>query len=458
MKKIASILKNKEIMNRILFTVLILFIFRIGAQITVPGVKVSGFDDYLNSGSALSLMNLLGGGTLQTFSIFALGVSPYITAQIIVQLLSTDVLPALSELRRQGQYGRRKMEYATRYLTLLLGAVQAYGIIKTIENSSDSGVTFELMNQLSANGNAWMGYLYIIIVMLAGSMLVMWLGDQISVKGIGNGISMIIFAGIVCSLPNQFAHAFTTYISSTRGFPDSLVIAGVFKFILYVVAYLVIIAFVTFIELSQRKIPIQHSGKGGGQTQSMARASFLPIKINSAGVIPVIFASSLLMAPSVIAAFVSSDGANAGWLKIFSTSELYDMGSWKMPWGLIIYIVLVVAFTFFYANLQIDPQQMAENFQKNGSYIPGVKPGIETERYIRRVLNRVTFIGAMALVLIAALPPVLTMSGVFGGDSSLVMGGTGMIIVVGVCLELNNQIDGLLAGKSFDEVVASGGH
>ena len=457
MKKIASILKNKEIMNRILFTVLILFIFRIGAQITVPGVKVSGFDDYLNSGSALSLMNLLGGGTLQTFSIFALGVSPYITAQIIVQLLSTDVLPALSELRRQGQYGRRKMEYATRYLTLLLGAVQAYGIIKTIENSSDSGVTFELMNQLSANGNAWMGYLYIIIVMLAGSMLVMWLGDQISVKGIGNGISMIIFAGIVCSLPNQFAHAFTTYISSTRGFPDSLVIAGVFKFILYVVAYLVIIAFVTFIELSQRKIPIQHSGKGGGQTQSMARASFLPIKINSAGVIPVIFASSLLMAPSVIAAFVSSEGANAGWLKIFSTSELYDMGSWKMPWGLIIYIVLVVAFTFFYANLQIDPQQMAENFQKNGSYIPGVKPGIETERYIRRVLNRVTFIGAMALVLIAALPPVLTMSGVFGGDSSLVMGGTGMIIVVGVCLELNNQIDGLLAGKSFDEVVASGG-
>lgn len=457
MKKIASILKNKEIMNRILFTVLILFIFRIGAQITVPGVKVSGFDDYLNSGSALSLMNLLGGGTLQTFSIFALGVSPYITAQIIVQLLSTDVLPALSELRRQGQYGRRKMEYATRYLTLLLGAVQAYGIIKTIENSSDSGVTFELMNQLSANGNAWMGYLYIIIVMLAGSMLVMWLGDQISVKGIGNGISMIIFAGIVCSLPNQFAHAFTTYISSTGGAPDSLVIAGVFKFILYVVAYLVIIAFVTFIELSQRKIPIQHSGKGGGQTQSMARASFLPIKINSAGVIPVIFASSLLMAPSVIAAFVSSDGANAGWLKIFSTSELYDMGSWKMPWGLIIYIVLVVAFTFFYANLQIDPQQMAENFQKNGSYIPGVKPGIETERYIRRVLNRVTFIGAIALVLIAALPPVLTMSGIFGGDASLVMGGTGMIIVVGVCLELNNQIDGLLAGKSFDEVVASGG-
>ena len=448
MKKIASILKNKEIMNRILFTVLILFVFRIGAQITVPGVNPEGLEEYLNSGSALSLMNLLGGGTLQTFSIFALGVSPYITAQIIVQLLSTDVLPALSELRRQGQYGRRKMEYATRYLTLMLGAVQAYGIIKTIENTDS--VTLNL------NGE-WYTYLYIIIVMLAGTMLVMWLGDQISVKGIGNGISMIIFAGIVCSLPNQFSHAFTTYISTTQGSPDSLVIAGVFKFILYVFAYLVIIAFVTFIELSQRKIPIQHSGKGGGQTQSMARASFLPIKINSAGVIPVIFASSLLMAPSVIAAFIDGNG-EAKWLKIFSTSEMYDMGSWSMPWGLLIYIVLTIAFTFFYANLQIDPQQMAENFQKNGSYIPGVKPGVETERYIRRVLNRVTFLGAMALVLIASLPSILTLSGVFGQDTSLVLGGTGMIIVVGVCLELNNQIDGLLAGKSFDEVVASGGH
>ncbi len=449
MKKIASILKNKEIMNRIMFTVLILFIFRIGAQITVPGVNPEGLEEYLNSGSALSLMNLLGGGTLQTFSIFALGVSPYITAQIIVQLLSTDVLPALSELRRQGQYGRRKMEYATRYLTLMLGAVQAYGIIKTIENTSEVTLNLE--------GN-WLTYVYIIIVMLAGTMLVMWLGDQISVKGIGNGISMIIFAGIVCSLPRQFSTAFTTYVSTTAGQPEATVIAGIFKFILYVLAFLVIIAFVTFIELSQRKIPVQHSGKSGGQNPGMAKASFLPIKINSAGVIPVIFASSIMMAPSVIAAFIDPNASDAKWLKIFSTSEMYEMEGWSMPWGLIIYIVLTIAFTFFYANLQIDPQQIAENFQKNNSYIPGIKPGIETERYIRKVLNRVTVIGALALALIASLPSILTLTGVFGDNNSLVLGGTGMIIVVGVCLELNNQIDGLLAGKSFDEVVAGGGH
>jgi preprotein translocase subunit SecY len=188
----------------------------------------------------------------------------------------------------------------------------------------------------------------------------------------------------------------------------------------------------------------------------MARASFLPIKINRAGVIPVIFASSIMMAPSVIAAFIDSNSTNAEWLKIFSTSEMYNMGDWSMPWGLIIYVVLTIAFTFFYANLQIDPAQIAENFQKNGSYIPGVKPGIETQRYVFKVLNRVTVIGALALAIIAALPSILTLSGVFQ-DNSLVLGGTGMIIVVGVCLELNNQIDGLLAGKSFEEVVASGG-
>jgi preprotein translocase subunit SecY len=452
MKKIVSILKNKEIMNRLLFTLLILLIFRIGAQITVPGVKLGDdLTNYLSQNNALSLMNLLGGGTLQTFSIFALGVSPYITAQIIIQLLSTDVLPALTELKRQGQYGRKKIEMATRYLTLLLGAVQAYGIIRTMENS-------EYITFVTAD-NEWLTYIYIVLVMMAGSMLVMWLGDQISVKGIGNGISMIIFAGIVSSLPRQIAGAFTTYISATGGQPEGKVIAGVFQFILYIVAYLAIIAFVTFIELSQRKIPVQHSGKGGGQTQSMARASFLPIKINSAGVIPVIFASSLMMAPQVIVAFIDPTLGSAGWLDVFNTSKWVQMGDtgWYMPWGLIIYIVLTIAFTFFYANMQINPEQIAENFQKSGSYIPGIKPGNETERYIRKVLNRVTVIGALALAFIAALPPILTLSGAFGNDSSLALGGTGLIIVVGVALEINSQIDGLLAGKSFDEVVASGG-
>ena len=452
MKKIGSILKNKEIMNRIMFTILILFVFRIGAQITVPGVTLgSDLQNYLDSSYALSLMNLLGGGTLQSFSIFALGVSPYITAQIIVELLSTDVLPALTELKRQGQGGRKKIELATRYLTLMLGAVQAYGIIQTMKSSE--AITFVTASQ------EWLTYIYIIVIMMAGSMIVMWLGDQISVKGIGNGISMIIFAGIVCSLPSHIGNAFSLWVgnSALQGQGDSARIAGIFKFLLYILAYVLIISFVTFIELSKRKIPVQHSGKGGGQTQSMSRASFLPIKVNSAGVIPVIFASSILMAPSVIVAFVDAEHSSDAWLGIFQTSTLFEMpGGWKMPWGLIIYLVLTIAFTFFYANVQINPQQLAENFQKNGSYIPGIHTGNETERYVRKVLNRVTFIGAMALALIAALPVVLTLT-VFKDNPSLALGGTGLIIVVGVALEVNNQIDGLLAGKSFDEVVAGGG-
>ena len=451
MKKLGNILKNKEIMNRIMFTVLILFIFRIGAQITVPGVTLGDdLQNYLDSSYALSLMNLLGGGTLQSFSIFALGVSPYITAQIICELLASDVLPALTELKRQGQSGRKKMEMATRYLTLMLGAVQAYGIIKTMESSD--AITF------TTASNEWLTYIYIIVVMMAGSMIVMWLGDQISVKGIGNGISMIIFAGIVCSLPSQIGNAFTLWVgnSALAGQGDSARIAGIFKFILYILAYVAIISFVTFIELSKRKIPVQHSGKGGGQTQAMSRASFLPIKVNSAGVIPVIFASSILMAPSIIVAFVDSSHSSDTWLGIFQTSTMYDMGGWSMPWGLIIYLVLTIAFTFFYANVQINPQQLAENFQKNGSYIPGIHTGNETERYVRKVLNRVTFIGAMALALIAALPVVLTLT-IFKDNPSLALGGTGLIIVVGVALEINSQIDGLLAGKSFEEVVAGGG-
>ena len=449
MKKIGQILRNKEIMGRIMFTILILFVFRIGAQITVPGVQITGdLQGYLTSNNALALMNILGGGTIQTFSIFALGVSPYITAQIIVSLLATDVLPALTELKRQGQYGRKKMEMATRYLTLMLGAVQAYGIIQTLRSADASYITFNVGQY------EWLTYIYVIVVMMAGSMLVMWLGDQISVKGIGNGISMIIFAGIVCSLPTQIMTAFNQWIGTSLGTGKEL--TGVFQFLLYILAYLLIISFVTFIELAKRKIPVQHSGKGG-QTQSMAKASFLPIKVNSAGVIPVIFASSIMMAPSVIVAFVAPEHTNDSWLGIFNSSVLFDMNGFKMPWGLLIYIVLIIAFCFFYANIQINPQELAENFQKNGSYIPGIRPGNETERYVKKVLNRVTCIGAIALAFIAALPPILTMSGVFGSNTSLALGGTGLIIIVGVALELNSQIDGLLAGKSFDEVVASGG-
>ena len=395
-------------------------------------------------------MNLLGGGALSNFSIFALGVSPYITAQIIIQLLSKDVLPALTQLSKQGEYGRKKIEMATRYLTLLLGAVQGYGIIRTMENS-------DYIN-LNLNPDFWT-YAYIVTVLLAGAMLAMWLGDQITEKGLGNGISVIIFAGCVRSLPVQISTAWTKWISANIGHGSTALITGAFQFALYILAFILIVAGVVFFETSRRKIPVQHAGKSGPNA-SMSKASYLPIKVNSAGVIPVIFASSIMMAPSVIASFISADAANASWLGIFNYSQMYEMPwfndqTWSMPWGLLIYIALIIVFAFFYAQMQIDPEQLSENFQRNGSFIPGIRPGKETARYVGKVLNRVTCIGALALAVISALPLVLVLSGVFGDDSSLAIGGTGMIIIVGVCIELNNQIDGLLAGKSFEEV--SGG-
>lgn len=449
MKKIASIFKNKEIMGRIAFTIMILLVLRIGAAITVPGVDAKGLDKAMEGANAIAIMDMLGGGALERFSIFALGVSPYITAQIIIQLLQKDVLPALTELSKQGQYGRKKTEMATRYLTLMLGAVQAYGIIKTMETSASEYFTITL-----EGGNpTFITYAYLVIVMLAGSMTVMWLGDQITEKGLGNGISMVIFAGIVRSLPTKIGDAFKQF---TMYKVEGQLIKGWIQFLGYVLAFVVILAFVVFIELAKRKIPVQHTGKSGGQTASMAKASFLPIKVNSAGVIPVIFASSIMMTPTVIASFITSETPT--WMKIFSYSEMTPMGeNFSFPWGIIIYCTLIVMFSFFYATIQIDPENLAENFRKNGSYIPGVRPGNETERYVRKVVNRVTCIGAIALTFIAALPVVLTLTGAFGNNSSLAIGGTGLIIAVGVSLELRDQVNGLLAGKTFDEVQATAG-
>ena len=432
MKKLVAIFKNKDIRDRILFTLGIILIFRIGASISVPGVTIS--KDAMDTTNVLALMNLMGGGALQNFSLFALGVSPYITSSIIIQLLSMDVLPALTELSKQGQTGRKKIEMATRYLTLVLGAVQAYD-------------------------TSFLGYAKIVIFLIAGSMLVMWMADQITSKGIGNGVSMIIFVGIIASLPTQIYSALAYFFGTELATGDeALIIQGAVKVLLYILAYLVIILFVAFVEKSIRKIPVQHSNKGGALNAKVNNTSFLPIKINSAGVIPVIFASSLMMAPAVIIGFAvtNTNEVTDTITQIFTNSALVKMpwfngGTWYMPWGLIIYIVLTFAFSFFYSNLTINPERLADDFQKSGSYIPGIRPGNETQRYIQKVLNRVTFIGATALTLIAALPVVLTLCNVV--PQSLALGGTGMIIVVGVALETMSQIDGLLASNEHANVI-----
>lgn len=439
MKKVSAILHNKEIMNRILFTLAIFLIFRIGSALTVPGVEIS--KDAFDTNNVFGMLNLMGGGALQSFSLFALGVSPYITAQIIVQLLQMDVLPVLTELGKEGESGRKKIDMATRYLTLLLGAVQAYGVTVTMMNS----------DYITLTDTTILGYLKIIVYLVAGSMLLMWLGDQITTKGIGNGISMIIFAGIVSALPNQIYGAFANYLSQNllTGNP-SLILEGVIKLLLYLLSFFVIVVFVTYTEKSVRKLPVSHSATGQSGNEN-AQSSFLPIKINSSGVIPVIFASSIMMAPSIIVSFVSGGNTVPNWaqtmINVFNYQSMVDMGTWSFPWGLIIYLFLIIVFTFFYSNLQINPERLAKDFHDNGTYITGLRPGNETEKYIRKVLNRVTLLGALALMLIAALPIVLSLTGLV--PQSLALGGTGLIIVVGVAIEVFNQINGLLAAQDY---------
>ena len=439
MKKVSAILHNKEIMNRILFTLAIFLIFRIGSALTVPGVEIS--KDAFDTNNVFGMLNLMGGGALQSFSLFALGVSPYITAQIIVQLLQMDVLPVLTELGKEGESGRKKIDMATRYLTLLLGAVQAYGVTVTMMNS----------DYITLTDTTILGYLKIIVYLVAGSMLLMWLGDQITTKGIGNGISMIIFAGIVSALPNQIYGAFANYLSQNllTGNP-SLILEGVIKLLLYLLSFFLIVVFVTYTEKSVRKLPVSHSATGQSGNEN-AQSSFLPIKINSSGVIPVIFASSIMMAPSIIVSFVSGGNTVPNWaqtmINVFNYQSMVDMGTWSFPWGLIIYLFLIIVFTFFYSNLQINPERLAKDFHDNGTYITGLRRGNETEKYIRKVLNRVTLLGALALMLIAALPIVLSLTGLV--PQSLALGGTGLIIVVGVAIEVFNQINGLLAAQDY---------
>ncbi len=443
MKKLAAFFHNKECLNRILFTLAVFLVFRIGSAITIPGVTVNE-DIWSDSTSTYSLLNMMGGGALQNFSIFALGVSPYITSSIIIQLLSMDVLPSLTQMTKEGQSGRRKLNTVTRILSVVLAAVQAYGIIVSLENSD--GLTLD-------DSTAW-GYTKVIIFLVAGSMILEWLGDQITDKGIGNGVSMLIFAGIVSQLPTQIGSAFQEYFTTKLDTGDAtLILEGSLQIALYLLSFVLIIVFVTFIEKSVRKLPISHSNTSQTQDENSVQSSFLPIKVNASSVMPVIFASSIMVAPSIIISLFTGS-SQPSWVSVvedvFNYQKMTQMGeNFSFPWGTIIYAILIIAFSYFYAQLQINPERIAENFQQSGTYITGIKPGEETERYVSKVLNRITFMGSLALCLIALIPLILSMSG--ATPDSLALGGTGMIIIVGVALETYNMISGILAGHGYAE-------
>ena len=404
--------KNKDIRNRILFTLFVLFVFKLGTSITVPGTQALTKDL-----GFLELWNAMSGGALESFSIFALGVGPYINASIITQLLQMDVFPYFSDLKNQGAIGRMKINKITRYLGIIIAFIQGYVF------------SFAIYGQ---TGGA-LEYLRIAIILTAGTALLLWLGDQITQKGVGNGVSLIIMAGIVGNLPSMFISAWNGFVTFGE---LSKTIIGLLLFLLFIFIYLVIIVGIIFIDKAERRLPIQYSNRttgayGGEQT-------YIPIRLNSAGVIPVIFASVLISIPGTIANFIN----NAGFTNFVNKYIVYTT-----PVGFILYVILIFVFAYFYTFMQINPKDLSSNLKKNGGYMPGIKPGKNTEEYISKVLNRLTVVGSLFLVVLAGLPILCSL--IPNMPKNVTVGGTGLLIVVGVALETYNQIENQLVSRKY---------
>lgn len=421
---IKAIVTNKDIRKRILFTLFAFLVYRLGSAITVPDVNTADLINGMQDNSLFAMLNLLGGGGLEQFSVFALGVTPYITASIILQLLSMDVVPSLTELSKSGAQGRKKIDQYTRYLAVVFAFVQSfslvYGFSKTYTMLIVGGVTISKV-------------LYISTIFTAGSLFLVWIGDQISLKGIGNGISMVIMAGIVGRMPRQITSAWKTLMGS-----GSTVKNGTALFVAYILVYLLIIIFVTLINTAERRIPIQYTSSSI-ELSKRSESNYLPLKVNSASVIPVIFASSLMMAPLQVATFLDKTEF------VKATQKWLGLSTW---YSLAIYVVLIIFFTFFYTKMQVDPEKLAENLGKSGAYIPSVRPGTETKNYVNHVLTRITVLGSLALAFISVIPHAMPL--IWPElPSSMALGGTGMIIVVGVAIETVRQVQGLITQKSY---------
>lgn len=401
---------NKDLRLRILFTLGALMIFVIGTGVQVPGTA----DVTVNLGF-LELINVMGGGALKQFSIFGLGVMPYITASIIVQLLQMDIFPYFSELKDEGPVGRQKLNQITRYMGIIFAFIEGFAFAYAFLGS----------------GKTTMDYMYVATILTAGTAFLLWLGDQVTQKGIGNGISLIILAGIVAIMPSMFITAFKELI--TKG--EFALWLGILLFVLFVIVYFLIIVGVIFVELAERKIPIQYANKS---TSAYGNQSFMPIKVNTAGVMPVIFASSLLAIPATIAQLVKNE-------KFINFVNNYL--TYTKPVGFIIFVALIFFFAYFYTYIQLKPEDLAKNLKENGGFIPGVRPGKDTEKYISNVLSKLTIIGGVFLVIIAGLP--IIFSSLSGLSSAVTIGGTSLLIVVGVALETYKQLEGSLVSRNY---------
>lgn len=403
---------NKDLRKRIYFTLMCLGLFCLGTTITIPWASAL----YQELGF-LEIFNLMSGGGLRSFSIFALGVSPYITASIITQLLQMDIIPYFKELKEEGYTGRQKINRITRYLGIIFAFIQGY-----------------ILTIVYMKGMSSLDILKTTVVMTAGTCFLLWLGDQVTTKGIGNGISLLIMAGIIQSMPSMFVTAFQSLVTSG----SYSTVVGSLLFALFVIVYILIILGVVFIQLAERRVPIQYSNRTNSAYG--AQTSYLPIKLNAAGVMPVIFASTLITIPTTIVNLIGNEGA----INFVNNYIVYTS-----PTGFLLYVVLILFFGYFYTFMEMNPEEMSKNLNKNGGYIPGVRPGADTTDYISKVIGRLTIVGSIFLVIIAGLP--IIFSKFSGLPSSVTIGGTGLLIVVGVAIETYKQLESSLVSRSYRE-------
>ncbi|HMT48968.1 preprotein translocase subunit SecY [Dietzia sp. UBA5065] len=432
---LASAIKDRDLRKKIFFTLGIIILYRIGAQIPSPGVdypKLRGLLDTAMTGDnaqLYSLVNLFSGGALLQLSVFAIGIMPYITASIIVQLL-TVVIPYFEQLKKEGQSGQAKMTQYTRYLTIALAVLQSAGIVAL----ADRG-------QLLGNGQSVLmdgdilTLITIVTVMTAGAALVMWFGELITDRGVGNGMSLLIFAGIASRLPAEGVNIYQN--------------SSMLKFAAVMLAVVLIVVAVVFVEQGQRRIPVQYAKRMVGRRQYGGTSTYLPLKVNQAGVIPVIFASSLMYVPILITQLIQGpEAASDGFWQRYVMQYLQNPSSWGY---ILLYFALIIFFAYFYVAIQFDPMEQAENMKKYGGFIPGIRPGRPTAEYLGYVLNRILLFGSLYLGLIAVLPNVFLDMGSGGGDmQNMPFGGTAVLIMVSVGLDTVKQIEAQLMQRNYE--------
>jgi len=409
---LANVFRVPELRRRVIFTLVMFAVFRLGTHIPVPGVNASMIEQLFNNGNLFGLLDLFSGGALSKFSIFAMSITPYINASIILQLLKV-VIPTLEEWSKEGAEGYKKINKVTRYLTVVLAVIQGFGMAFGLRAAINNPGIFSV--------------LLIVVSLTAGTCFLMWLGEEITQKGIGNGISLIIFAGIVSRLPDGIS-TLSKYLNVGT--------INILNVLLFLLIALAMVVFVVAISQGVRKIPVQYSKRIVGRKMYGGHSSYIPLKVNQAGVIPIIFASSLLMLPATVGQFV-----HIPWVQ-----KITGYFAWGTPLQTTLYIILIVFFTFFYTAVTLDIKNMSENIKKMGGFIPGLRPGKPTTDYLDMVMTRITLSGAIFLALIAMMPHIVVF---LTGIEGIYIGGTSLLIVVGVALDTMKQIESLALVRHY---------